>query len=58
MQKNSKSWNGLSRAQQASIADIIAQKKEKLLELLLSQPNGVITTSEMHAIIAKTMQGE
>jgi hypothetical protein len=55
MQKNSKSWNGLSRAQQASIADIIAQKKEKLLELLLSQPNGVVTTSEMHAIIAKTM---
>jgi hypothetical protein len=58
MQKNSKSWNGLSRAQQASIADIIAQKKEKLLELLLGQPNGVVTTSEMHAIIAKTMQGE
>jgi hypothetical protein len=28
MQKNSKSWNGLSRAQQASIADIIAKKKE------------------------------
>jgi hypothetical protein len=56
MQKNSKSWNGLSRAQQASIADIIAKKKEKLLELLLSQPNGVVTTSEMHAIIAKTMQ--
>jgi hypothetical protein len=56
MQKNSKSWNGLSRAQQASIADIIAKKKEKLLELLLSQPNGVVTTTEMHAIIAKTMQ--
>jgi hypothetical protein len=56
MQKNSKSWNVLSRAQQASIADIIAKKKEKLLELLLSQPNGVVTTSEMHAIIAKTMQ--
>jgi hypothetical protein len=56
MQKNSKSWNGLSRAQQASIADIIAKKKEKLLELLLSQANGVVTTTEMHAIIAKTMQ--
>jgi hypothetical protein len=28
MQKNSKSWNGLSKAQQASIADIIAKKKE------------------------------
>jgi hypothetical protein len=55
MQKNSKSWNGLSRAQQASIADIIAQKKEKLLQLLLSQPNGVVTTKGMHAIIAKTM---
>jgi hypothetical protein len=56
MQKNSKSWNGLSRAQQGSIAEIIAQKKEKLVQLLLSQPNKLITTSEMQAIIAQTMQ--
>lgn len=54
--KNSASWNNLSRSQQASIAEIVAEKKERLVELLLNQPNRVITPSQMQDILARTMQ--
>lgn len=54
-QKNSASWNSLSRSQQASVADVIRQKKEKLVQILLSQPDGVITSTTMQDILARTM---
>jgi hypothetical protein len=56
-QKNSQAWKSMSSAQQAVIAGTIAEKKEKLLDLLLAQPNGVITSNDMKSILTKTMEG-
>jgi len=53
--KNSAAWNKLDRAQQARIADIIATKKEKLLNLLLNHEGCVVTSADMKTILARAM---
>lgn len=53
--KNSAAWNKLDRAQQARIADIIATKKEKLLNLLLNHEGCVVTSADMKSILARAM---
>ena len=52
--KNQEAWNHLTPAQRAQIASKIASKKEKLVGLL-SQQTGVVTSEEMHVILAQTM---
>jgi hypothetical protein len=56
MIKNERAWNGLDSAQQARIAEMVALKKEKLVEVLAAHPNGIITSSDMQAILVQTMQ--
>lgn len=56
MAKNSEAWSRLAPAQQAMIASSVAEKKKKLVELLLNFPGGVISPADMQAILSKTMQ--
>lgn len=56
LNKNAVAWGRMSSAKQAMIASAVAEKKEKLLELLLDHPNGqVITSDEMKNMFAKIM---
>lgn len=57
LQNNSTAWNRLTPAQQASVADVVAAKKEKLTQLLLEHTGRVITSTDMKAIIQRTMEG-
>ncbi|KAL7567701.1 hypothetical protein ACA910_012038 [Epithemia clementina (nom. ined.)] len=52
--KNQQAWNHLTPAQQAHIASKIAAKKQKLVDLL-QQQTGLVTSQEMQAILAQTM---
>lgn len=54
--KNSEAWSRLAPAQQAVIASSVAEKKKKLVELLLNFPGGVISPADMQSILTKTMQ--
>ena len=54
MSKNQDAWSKLKPAQQAQIASKIAAKKQKLVELL-HQQSGLVTSQDMHAILAQTM---
>lgn len=56
MAKNSKAWSKMTAAQQTVIAGVVADKKEKLLDLLLSHPNAVITSEDMKSILGKIME--
>lgn len=56
MTKNAAAWGSMSSAQQALIADRVAAKKEKLVELLLNHDKGVVTSTDMQAILARTME--
>lgn len=58
LQKNAQAWGGLSSAQQALIADKIAQKKQRLIDLLSQrcQSHGVITPSDMQEILRETVE--
>ena len=56
-QKNSQAWGSMSSAQQAVIASAVAEKKEKLLDLLLNQTSGVVDSDVMKSILSKTMSG-
>ncbi|GAX16226.1 hypothetical protein FisN_3Hh292 [Fistulifera solaris] len=54
--KNSEAWARLTPAQQAVIASGVADKKKKLLDLLLNFQGGVIKPTDLQSILAKTMQ--
>jgi hypothetical protein len=56
LKKNSTAFANMSSAQQAAIASAVAEKKEKLLDLLLNHPNGVVTSNDMNSILSKIMQ--
>ena len=56
LKKNEQAWGKLSSAQQAAIAGAVAEKKEKLMNLLLNHPNGVITSNDMNTMLSKTME--
>lgn len=58
MAKNSEAWSRLAPAQQAVIATSVAKKKQKLVNLLLEFPGGVISPADMRSILSKTMQEE
>uniref|UniRef100_A0A7S2V7Q8 Uncharacterized protein n=1 Tax=Entomoneis paludosa TaxID=265537 RepID=A0A7S2V7Q8_9STRA len=53
--KNQAAWNTMTPAQQAQIASKIAQKKEKLVSLLMQQETKTVTGTDMNAILAQTM---
>jgi hypothetical protein len=54
--KNSDAWARLTPAQQAVIASGVAEKKKKLVDLLLNFQGGVIKPADLQAILTKTMQ--
>jgi len=56
MMKNAGSWKSLSSAQQAAIAEMVAVKKEKLMDLMSNHPKGVITSTDMQSILAQVME--
>lgn len=56
LEKNSKSWDKLPAAQKAIIAEQIASKKQKLLDLLINHDKAVVTPTDMREILAKTMK--
>ena len=58
LQNNSRAWGSMSQAQQALVAGAVAEKKEKLVDLLLNHcpDGGVITSSDMQSILSRTME--
>jgi hypothetical protein len=58
LQRNQSSWNAMEPSKQAFIASMIAEKKEKLTELLSSHAdaNGVVTADDMRTILTQTME--
>jgi hypothetical protein len=57
LHKNGAMWGALSAARQAEIAEAIARKKERLLELMEEhlETNDVISAADMQEILARTM---
>jgi hypothetical protein len=56
LEKNSRAFSEMTPARQAVIAEAIATKKEKLVELLENHERRFITSNDMQAILARTMQ--
>jgi len=56
LRKNARGWGSLTAAQQAVVAEQVATKKQKLIDLLQSQDKAVVTASDMQEILAQTMQ--
>ncbi len=55
MQNNAQRWSGLTAAQQASVADVVATQKERLIEALMARPGEVITSTVMKDILEQTL---
>ena len=55
LDKNKNTWNSLNPAQQAIIAEKIAQKKDKLMEVLKNH-NDVITSATIKDILQKAFE--
>ncbi len=55
LDKNKNAWGGLNPAQQAMIAEKIATKKEKLMEVLKAH-NDVITSATIKDILQKAFE--